>query len=80
MVFSEKWDFSVPVTENMTLYAKWQQRFAYKIVDAVSGETIKYVYCSAGAAFDTSDAAAPTVQKKTFLRYYRDSAMTTLWD
>ncbi len=80
VVFSEKWDFSVPVTENMTLYAKWQQRFAYNIGDAASGETIRYVYCSAGAAFDTSDAAAPTVQKKTFLRYYRDSAMTTLWD
>ncbi len=80
VVFSEKWDFRDPVTEDMTLYAKWQQRFAYKIIDAVSGEHIKYVYCAAGATFDTSDSAAPTIQKKTFLNYYQDRERTTLWN
>lgn len=80
VTFLEKWDFNDRVTENMTLYAKWQQRFAYRIIDAVSGEDIKFVYCAAGATFDTSDAAAPTVPKKTFLNYYSDKDMTTPWD
>ncbi|MBQ7387346.1 MAG: InlB B-repeat-containing protein [Clostridia bacterium] len=63
-----KWDFSTAITENITLYAKWQSEYVYVTFDSAGGSSVE----TQKIRFNTeaSEPADPTRDTYTFAGWY----------
>ncbi len=79
----EKWDFSDPVTEDITLYAKYVSRPALVVLEEEGGRELSRRTVTEGARISRPSAAlSPKKDGYTFVDYYADGAFTTpfAWD
>ncbi len=82
VTYKEKWDFSQKVNSEthgteITLYAKWQPRFYYNVLDIESGEAVQKVFCAEGATFNSSRVVRTGY---TLIDYYADANRNNKWD
>ncbi len=71
----ELWDFNTPVTESMTLTAKWKL-LNYEITYYLNGGSNNPANPNSYTTEDGLKMAAPTKEGKVFLGWYEDSAYT----
>lgn len=82
-----KWDFTKPVTQDITLYAKWKSAIVYSYsVYLIDGDNeprkLGQYEVEKDAAFADSRNYGKSLAQydKTFLGYYSDKALTAEWD
>ena len=73
-----KWNFSDPVTRDMTLYANWTLNTYTVSFDTQGGSTVPAQTVSHGGK--ATEPADPTKNGFTFTNWYNESACLNLWD
>ena len=77
--FSKKFDFNTPITDNMTLYAKWIENKYTVTFDTKGGNTIAPVTVKEGEKV-AEPTTAPTKEGFTFDGWYTDDTYTTKYN
>ncbi len=73
------WNFSSPVTKDMTLYARWEKEVTYTVTfNTNGGSSIASQTVSSGGT--VTRPADPVLSGYTFRGWYQDSALTTAWN
>ena len=77
--FSKKFDFNTPITNSMTLYAKWTENKYTITFDTKGGNTIAPVTVKEGEKV-SEPTPAPTKEGFTFDGWYTDDTYTTKYN
>ena len=77
--FSKKFDFNTPITNSMTLYAKWTENKYTITFDTKGGNTIAPVTVKEGEKV-SEPTPAPTKEGFTFDGWYQDVTLNTKFD
>ena len=77
--FSKKFDFNTPITNSMTLYAKWTENKYTVTFDTKGGNTIAPVTVKEGEKV-SEPTPAPTKEGFTFDGWYQDVTLNTKFD
>ena len=77
--FSKKFDFNTPITDNMTLYAKWTENKYTVTFDTKGGNTIAPVTVKEGEKV-AEPSPLPTKEGFTFDGWYTDDTYTTKYN
>lgn len=54
IAYGERIEVGTPMYESVTLYAKWQPRMCYNILDIATGGSVLKVYCAENATLDVT--------------------------
>lgn len=88
---TKAYDFAAPVTDNMTLYAKWTpvvdptpdpetKTFSVTLNDGLADTEDQVITIAEGETIDSSAIKAPSYDGWTFVGWFADSDLTQEWD